>query len=474
MTSSELRFAATAAGDAAVSQAHCRREERGVILIWAAVTVMLIAGVVMSGAERIRALDRVTNADWTSEGQAREVARAGLTDAYAWLRRQTSQPVASFAPQRVGANRPDYLAEPDGGWDSTIDMTGSPLNETDDPDKGLVRAFEISPGIWARYEVDTGAGSETFVDTNGNGLWDDGEGYTDANSDGKWNAGQGTRDLTNERGMNGTGSVWMIECTAEIFRRSRDDLPLGVGPNHRLARAKMAQEVRRLAISPPATSAICCSQGSNIAVGNRTRINGNGANALAYAGSTGSPSTGGSEIVGSVSGVPGYAGFLEDVFGVTLAKLKSMADISTSDSINGVPKVIPDYNLVVVDAPVTQFDLARPLRGTGVVIFRGDVDIQAGSNSFFNGLVYVQGDLTVRAPAYIRGTIIVTGDVDMQGTGGDYVEVDHDGSIVSHLLTKMGQYRIAKAPFAPSAVASDGRPLENGPGGDNNQGQNNP
>ena len=369
--------------------------------------------------------------------------------------------MADFTPQRIGADRPDYLQEPADGWENPIDMVGSPINETDDPDKGLVRAFEISPGIWARYEIGAGEHAESFADINGNGIWDTGEAYTDSNGDGRWNPGIGTRDVTSERGLNGAGAVWMLECVAEIFRRPRTDLPLGSGPNRRLSRATMAQEVRRLAVSPPATSAICCSAGSDIHIGNRTRINGNGSNALAFSASSGSPTTGGAELTGPVSSVPGYSGWMEDVFGVPLSKLKSMADISTTDSVNGVPKVIPDFNLVVVDAPTTQFSLARPLRGTGMVIVHGDVEIQPGSNSFFNGLLYVQGDLTVRAPAYIRGTIIVTGDVDMQGTGGDYVEVDHDGAIVAHLLTKMGQYRVSKAPFTPGLVTSDGRPLEN-------------
>ena len=48
----------------------------------------------------------------------------------------------------------------------------------------------------------------------------------------------------------------------------------------------------------------------------------------------------------------------------------------------------------------------------------------------------------------------------MVGTGGDYVEVDYDGAIVGQLLTKMGQYRISKAPFTPGQQTPDGRPIE--------------
>ena len=75
------------------------------------------------------------------------------------------------------------------------------------------------------------------------------------------------------------------------------------------------------------------------------------------------------------------------------------------------PKVrCPTTRCIVVDAPTVQFDLQRPLRGTGVVIVKGDVEIQAGSNSFFNGLLYVDGEPDrARAGLHVRGTIIVNG-----------------------------------------------------------------
>ena len=138
-----------------------RSDERGVILIWAAVTVMLIAGVVMSGAERIRALDRVTNADWTS----------GRTGARGCSRRP-DRCLLVVPPSDLAAGcqlqspacrckvRPDYLLAARRRWldDSRSTWTGSPIRTRRTiPIKGLVRAFEISPGLWARYEIATRA-----------------------------------------------------------------------------------------------------------------------------------------------------------------------------------------------------------------------------------------------------------------------------------------------------------------------------
>ena len=88
---------------------------------------------------------------------------------------------------------------------------------------------------------------------------------------------------------------------------------------------------------------------------------------------------------------------------------------------------------------------AQPLRGTGIVIVLGSCTIQSGSNSWFSGLLWVQGALTVRAPCYLRGTLIAGGTVDVRGTGGDTAEVEHDAQILNNLLFLMGQYRHSKA-----------------------------
>lgn len=116
-------------------------------------------------------------------------------------------------------------------------------------------------------------------------------------------------------------------------------------------------------------------------------------------------------------------------------------------------------SLVVVTGNLT-YTQKRPLRGTAVLIVKGNVDIQASSNSFFNGLLYVDGNLTVRAPAMIRGTVICRGVLDVKGTSGDFVDVERDPKILTKLMTVMGQYRMSKAPFKPSRLMVDGRPDE--------------
>lgn len=408
-----------------------RQAERGVILVWAAFTLLFIAGVIVAGIQRERALTDLTRQEHAVNGQARAVAVAGVVDAYAWFRRQAVQPVQNFAPQL------DLLATP-------------PVNETDDPAIGLMREYEISPSLWGRYEVRMSKAAEPFTDANGNGAYDAGESFTDQDGNGQWDPARETRDVSTERGLPGAGGVWLIESHGAVYRRQDPGVALGTEPNHRLATFTVASEIRRLTITPPAGAALCAANASDVTIGNRGRVSGVAGAAVAYASGTGSPTFGsGSEVTGAPAATsqPGYDGSIDSVFGVTLTALKSMADVSTTDATTiGAP--IGDFTLNVIEGNAT-FDEDHPLRGTGIVVVTGDCTIDSSSNSFFSGLLWVGGELTMRAPSYLRGVVISQGDVDLRGVGGDYAELNYDDGIINELLFLMGQYRHTKAVYVP-------------------------
>jgi len=401
--------------------------QRGSVLIWTLFVVLIVGGYVLFGVQADLALDLATRVEVEAPSQARAVAEAGLVDAFAWLRRQPIQPVTAFAPK--------------------LDLTPTPpINETDDPAIGLVREYEIAPHLWARYEVRKPVAAEPFVDLDSDGLYDLGESYTDADGNGRWDAARESRDVSLERGLGSAGTVWLLVSHGMVFTRPRQDLALGEGPNRRLAIARVATEVRRMALTLPADAALCAARGADVTIGTRARILGGSGGGVVYASATGSPYVdGNAEVTGSPSttAIPEYDGTLEAVFGVSLAELKSMSDLSTTDPA-GVPSPLGDYQLTLIDGDIT-FDDSRPLRGTGIVVVLGDCVLSDGSNSFFNGLLWVGGDLTLRAPMYIRGSIVVEGAVDVQGTGGDYAEIDFDDGILTELLALMGQYRHSKA-----------------------------
>ena len=79
-----------------------------------------------------------------------------------------------------------------------------------------------------------------------------------------------------------------------------------------------------------------------------------------------------------------------------------------------------------------------------MIYVEGNVTIGPSPLNFFNGLLYVDGDVTISAPSVIRGSIIATGIVSVSGAG-DYAEVEFDSGVLSALRLSMGQYRVSKA-----------------------------
>jgi hypothetical protein len=419
---------------------HPVGSEGGFALLMAILTLLLLAGIIVAGTDSGLAGQKAGAAATANPMRAKEIAAAGLADALSWFRRQHHQPVSEFTPAR------DLSADP-------------VVNETDDATVGLVREYEVAPSVWARYEVRLTQAEETYTDENGNGVHDEGEAFVDADGSGKWDVASGTRDISALRGEAVSGTVWLIESHGFLFARPHADVPLGEGHNTRIGAASLGTEIRRMAIAPPAGAAVCAAQGGNVVLGNRARVRGGAGAAVAFADGTGNPTQdSGSEVSGSpsVTSVPGYDGSLKAIFGLDLTQLKSMADLSTNDA-NALQGDVGEFTLTVIEDSVL-FNAARPLRGTGVVIIQGNCVIESGSNSFFNGLLWVSGDLDIRAPSYLRGLCVCNGDVDVRGTGGDYAEIDYDDKIIDDLLVRMGRYRTSKSVFAVGEL----RPLAGG------------
>ena len=373
--------------------------ESGTALVIAIFFTILGLGLILSGSIVMEAASKKSEVLFRLDGQARQFAEAGLIDAVSWFRRQTTQPVTSFAPQL------DTLANP-------------PILDTDDPAVGIVRQFEISRGIWGRYEVRRYVPNVSPVEDE-------------------------TDDISTHRGAVAAGTVWRLVSRGFVFRMVDSSVDFNVLPNQVLGTEVMETEIRRMTLAPPSQAAICVDRADQCAINNRGRVLGGVGAGIAYPSSTGSVGTGG-EISGSPSrtSVSGYDGSVDAVFGLDIESLRSLADdrIVTNAEF---PSPVPNNHILYVDADL-DFDLARPLKGTGIVYVNGNVTIQSGSNSFFNGLLYVNGNLVVNAPAILRGTFIVTGKVVVQGLG-DYAEVEYDDGILNALMVEVGQYRVSSS-----------------------------
>ncbi|MEZ5990021.1 MAG: hypothetical protein R3F30_13010 [Planctomycetota bacterium] len=386
----------------------CRRDpagERGFVLLIALFFVVLTAGMVFSGTLSLRSTEQKTELSLRTQGQARHFAEAGLVDALDWFRRQTSQPVATFAPKK------DELATP-------------PILDTDDPSIGLVRDFGIDRGIWGRYEVRRYVPNVSPAEPE-------------------------VRDITAMRQASGTGAVWRLVSRAFIYERRDTATAFDVAPNKILASDVLETEIRRLTLVPPAQAAICSPTGSKIYLYTGAMVRGGTAAGLAYINGSGAPVYSG----GKAAGVPAETQIAstnwfddcQSVFGVDEDTLRSMADYQITYA-SEVPNPIPTNSIVFSDGSL-YMSTTYPLKGTGILYVKGDVYVPYNTTSYFNGVIYATGNVYLYGPVAVNGTVIGKGYVYLSSLG-DLSEVVYDDGVINSLMIAIGQYRFSSATYA--------------------------
>lgn len=372
--------------------------------LWFTVVVL---GIVMAGATYLEAHRKKTKASFISNSQTVQIARSGLTESLNWLRRQTSQPVVTFAPQYLPAAVP-------------------PVLDTIDADIGLVREFRIAGKQWGRYEV-----------------WKEWAADPDPVR-AQWRAQVQCEDISSERLAATAGSIWRLRSVGYVFTQEDPNVAYNVAPNVVHSREMLQTEAQRLTINLPGEAALNVGNGTSAHVNTMGRVRGNSATGIHYPAGSGTPTTGPKNeqrVTGSPPMVASnqYEDSFEAVFGVGIDDLRSLANlIVTSEAAFPVP--VAANNLVIVDCPSTiNWTSALPLSGTGIVIVLGNAVIQPGSYSNFTGLLYVDGNLTMRGPSEIRGATIVTGNMTLQGQP-DYATIEYDGDALDDLRLNFGNY----------------------------------
>jgi len=367
---------------------------RGAVLVWVMVSLLLISSAISVGISVLLDTNTVLSSQIEYYGQTNSIARAGIVDTLAWFRRQTSQPVVSFNPQR--------------------DMTATPpINDTDDASIGIVRELEVdgSSGIYGRYEVI----SNTVA------------------------------DVSSQRGLAGVGTMWYIESTGYIYLRLDQTKSYNVWPNRVIGSTTLGTEIRRVSMVLPGLAAICASNANQTVIGNNTKIMGGTGYGIVYKSGTGTPNIAGGAIV---SGTPTaivpldpFNNTCEQIFGMSESELRSISDYYCT-SVNDVPNPLPNYKIVFFEGNAV-FNSTQPLKGTGIFYITGNMTIAANSGSAFNGIIYCKGGYNQNAPSIINGSVIGLGLINIQSTG-DISEVDYDANILQQVRTFTGPYRLNK------------------------------
>jgi hypothetical protein len=409
--------------DSILPKSTCMRVEgesptaqQGMALIMALLFTVILSGMTISGTLLLRAHMEKTRVSFGTNSQALHIARSGLTEGLNWLRRQTSQPVLDFAPELDAAATP-------------------PVLDTIDPDIGLVREFRITGRTWARYEVwKQWAGDPVPTRL-------------------AWRQQVQCLDVSRPRADATPGTMWQLRSVGYVYDRADPTLAFDQAPNRVLASQFASTEVRRVVIGLPGQAAVNVGDGNSCHINTNGRITGGSGAGIYYPSGTGTPTTGPAS-ANRVTGSPSlsattqpYDDSYEGVFNSSLDELKAMANLVVTDTAD-FPTPVPEMGLLVVDAGTLQIDADHALRGTGIVIIRGNVVMTPGNNSLFSGLLYVDGNLTVREPCEINGSVICTGNLTVQGAS-DYATINFDSAILSTLMTRIGNYRLASATLLP-------------------------
>ncbi|HEB52259.1 MAG TPA: hypothetical protein ENI87_03275 [bacterium] len=397
-------------------QPRYRSGEQGTALIFALMFTTVVVGIVMTGTLTLKSQITNNRTLFITSYQAVMAARSGITEALSWMRRQTSQPVTTFAP------RLDETAVP-------------PVLDTDEPDIGLVRDFRISGNLWARYEV----WKEWAADPDPARL--------------AWRLQYQCSDISPQKSLGAMGSAWRLRSVGYVYRRLDANKAFNEKPNVVLSTELVETDAMRLSINLPGQAAVNVSDGNSCIINTNGRIRGNGVAGIYYPAGSGTPTTGPkseNRVLGIPALSPGgtYDDSYEAVFGVTYGELSSMADTIVTDPAD-FPNPLPENGLVIVDIGSTlTLDSSTPLSGAGVVIVRGNLVMNSGNNSLFSGLLYVEGSFTLRAPSEINGSVICTGNMTVQGSG-DYATINYDENALNTVMTNFGSYRRTNSLFLP-------------------------
>ena len=382
--------------------------DSGVALVLGMFLGILALGLTVSGAYLMKANRTKVESGFVLAGQSGQFARSGITEALNWFRLQSSQPVLAFEP--------------------VLDTTVSPpIRETEEPEIGLVRDFRIDGIYWGRYE-----------------LWKRWDTDPDAQRL-EWRDKMQARDVSALRQMT-AGSVWKVKCIGYVYRRVDPNKAFDRYPNQVLGSQILEAEFLRVGLTPSGISALSVNDGGNLDLRAGTRISGgpDGA-AVTYPQGSSTPIVDLTVVemdgIQIMAPVPTYDDSLRAVFGTDEMGLRATADMVITDPAN-LPSPIPSNTIVFSENIAMTLTSDTPLTGFGILVHKGNLTLAVGSNSNFSGLLYVDGDLWISAPAEINGAVIVTGQARMEGVS-DYATLRYDSVVVSSLERMFGRYRLS-------------------------------
>jgi hypothetical protein len=391
-----------------------------------AATLMVIAGRMISeSAKQTKKME-------ISGAEAENVARAGLVDAINWFIRKgivkSGNPIANPPYQYID--------------DAFINSSNTLSSDTMDSTIGIVNqyALESKNNLWARYEVHrqlNPAGTPTAVSVDPHAVHDV------------------TGEMMNTGNLDGLGLVWSLESIGYIYKQLDSTKAYNQAPNQVLGSARIRTVIRKMAVNTIANSTLIATNISSLRVTSLGRVNAQSNFCTSAVNISGGPVSSGSGAYQNYTAIanPTALAAIDEnaVFGLGGATdVKSLADFigTATNPINfsGSYKLAYYEGNVTYD-PASTNALLKKLSGSGVLYVNGNLSILDGTNSFYDGLIYATGAVTIGIACEIQGQVIGRNGVVVGATSGmtgDNANVYFGTAQLSNASKFVGSYREVK------------------------------
>ena len=411
--------------------------QHGIALVTAILFAMIILLFIITSASFVMYSQKAGVIELSKEGQAKNIARAGIQDAIGWFKRQDVQPV------KQGST---YLY-PDAAFDPKFNAS-SELRDTDNASVGIVKDIKIFDyntaeqgnkgyAIYGRYII------KKQLDPNNNGIIVTDKAHPALNEYDP----HAVHDITPSRGKGaaGSGIVWYIESTGYVYQR-RDFATDTNGvfvkgpmepPNRIIDKAAVSVEINRLTLSLPLNAALLTNAGGTC--GSRCKIYGDSYASAGVAYNGTAPNTGSAtiQVTPKTNSLP-QAISEDSVFGVSKIELKSLAD-SVYTSVDQIAGDRIPLSIVYFQGNAT-FTTTKRLSGSGILFVDGNLTLSQNSNSIYSGLIYVTGTYTQNGGNMVGGAVISKGAATVNPSA-DIAIVEFNDALIKNVRSKLGLYR---------------------------------
>ena len=411
-------------------------QERGSILVWAMMFVVVTSGMVISHSLRMSARQKDLDTRYDRKALAQTVAQSGVVDAVSFFRSRPVQPVTQFAPAQ------DPFGDP-------------PRLDTIDASLGLVREFEIRGNLWGRYELRR----------------------------------EDARDVTAERGAEGVGKIWELELRSYVYRLVDPTKPFDQAPNHVVAAEATGTEVRNLAIVLPAQAPLIAQDPDQVEIGPNVIINGGPGPGLAFGdgppddggegGTEGAPTdiTDGLDLLPAVAPailspdptidplskltgnppsvrMPTLLLKVDDMFGLKRNDLGSFADVIWDQKAQ--PK-LGDVAGKVVFVP-GNLDLDGTVIRDVVLIVGGKITSKQGAApSVLSGVIFAENHIQLIENVQIEGVMLASKKLELGSNNASDppILINSNVALVQKLQTSLQRYRASREKFIRTLAKDD-------------------